>query len=563
MPAQRDAGEVDTPFARLRADLDAQERGTAPPGPFARKVDAFESSVKNALGPLGRIAFPVWIFAALIAGFAVGTLLPAASFMGDWIRVGIGTIGDVAPLIIFFTLTPALVRMYGTASAGKFALYVVLGFILTTTLGGLFALLVSLIAFPFMTLGFGAGNLGAQFTETAVATGEALIVEPVFRAIWGALLMSILIYFGGGYHTKGSGKIRRVLLFPFLPIRWIYRRLGSPKSVVNALRAMFSPVVRVWLAIWRPIRRVLHKVFRTIMDLYTLIGVHGLSGLGRLLKIAMPVILFFLGIWMVTGLVDELVATTQGVEGLGEPIWSPLQAYAISVGVLILVTALWLTIVALAVTAYTKFPLKRLVTRYMLIVYPFAWGTSSSAASLPLNLSTTRDGLGVRPQIRNFVLPIGATANLDGTMMAAVVGTVVAAKMVGVDISVLDFLFAMIPLILITIGTPGVPGGLAVVAAPVMAAILPFPTVAAAVAFQAIFIAILFGPNDMFRTAVNVLDNGMLALLLDKWWPQRFSIGDEVNPWFPVGEGPPPLSQAGTRAAASGTVMMGETGHDE
>ncbi len=506
MPAQ--APEVDTPFSRLRARLDEQEKGTAPPGPFARRVDAFEAGVKRSLGPLGLIPFAVWVLLALLAGFLVGTLVPTTEFMGNWIRTGIGYIGDVAPLIIFFTLTPALVRMYGTASAGKFALYVVVGFVLTTTLGGLFALLVSLIFFPFMTLGFGAANFADQFADTASATGLALIVEPVFRAIWGALFMSVVIYFLGGYGRR------------------------TPRS---------------------PLRRL----FRTVMDIYTLIGVHGLSALGRFLKIAMPAILFLLGIYMMTGLEDALLDALGGAEGVGEPIWTPLEAYFISVGVLVIITLLWLAFAALAVTAYTKFPLKRLVVRYMSVVYPFAWATSSSAASLPLNLSTSRDELGVRPQVRSFVLPIGATANLDGTMMAAVVGTIVAAKMVGLDVSVLDFLFAMIPLILITIGTPGVPGGLAVVAAPVLAAILPFPTAAAAAVFPLVFIAILFGPNDMFRTAVNVLDNGMLALLLDKWWPERFSPGAEVNPWLPVGPDVAPIEQAGATGASSGVVSMG------
>ncbi len=505
MPAQNDAGELDTPFARLRARLDAQEGDEAPPGRFAQAMVDQKTRMTNAMGPLARIPFTVWVFGALFLGIGAGTLAPQLIFAGNWVLIAFGFIADAAPVIIFLTLTPALVRMYATASAGKFALYVVVGFILTTTFGGLFALLVSMIFFPGMTLGFSATGVGQQILDVAETSGGLLIQSPLFRAIWGALFISVVLYFGGRY-----GK----------------------------------PVPR------DPLRRML----RSVMDLYVIIGVHGVSALGQAIKVIMPALLFLIGIFLVTTVPVGLEAELAEVGDIEEPPWTPLEAYFISVGVVIVITLLWLTFAALALTAYTKFPLKRLITRYLLVVYPFAWATSSSAASIPINISSARDGLGVRPEVRSFVIPIGATVNLDGTMMAAVVGTIVASSMVGFQISVLDFMIAMVPLILITIGTPGVPGGLALIAGPIMWAVLPVPVPQEL--FVGLFAALLFGPNDMFRTAVNVLDNGMFALLLDKWWPERFSIGDEVNPWLPVAGGAPPLQQAGLTGESSGVVTM-------
>lgn len=509
MPAQSDAGEVDTPFARFRARLDAQESDEAPPGPVAQAIARQKDRIGNALGPVARVPFTVWVFGALFLGIGAGTLAPQLIFAGDWVLTAFGYIAAAAPMIIFFTLTPALVRMYATASAGKFALYVVVGFILTTTFGGLFALLVSLVFFPGMTLGFGATGVLEQIREVGATSVVLLIHSPLFRAIWGALVISVVLYFGGRY-----GK-------------------SVPKN---------------------PIGRML----RSIMDLYVIIGVHGVSALGQVIKVVMPALLFLIGIFLVTTVPIGLDAELAEVGHIDEPPWTPLQAYFISVGVVIVITLLWLAFVSFALSAYTRFPLKRLIARYLLVVYPFAWATSSSAASIPINIASARDGLGVRPEVRSFVIPIGATVNLDGTMMAAVVGTVVASAMVGYQISVLDFMIAMIPLILITIGTPGVPGGLALIAGPVMWAVLPVPVPEAL--FVGLFAALLFGPNDMFRTAVNVLDNGMFALLLDKWWPERFVPGAEVNPWLPVGEGAPALSSAGHDAHPSSTVVMGEGG---
>jgi Na+/H+-dicarboxylate symporter len=504
--AQGEAPPIDTPFSRLRERLDARETGEGEPGPVESHIGTYWAMWTRFWGPLAKVPFPVWAFGALFLGIGLGFLVPQLAFLYDAVSVGIGGIVAAAPFIIFFTLTPALIRMYATASAGRFALVVVIGFVVTTTLGGLFALLVSLVFFPGMGFGFGTTGLAQQVQEIAETSLVVMSTNPLFRAIWGALVVSVLLYFGG--------------------------RIGkaTPRNPVS-------------------------RGLRAITDIYVLVGVHAVAALGRVIKALMPVILFMLGVYLfvLTGRLQEELAAVD----VPNPPWTPIQAYFISVGILVLITFLWLALVSLVISAYTKFPLKRLIGRYLLVVYPFAWATSSSAASIPVNITSARDGLGVRPEVRNFVIPFGATVNLDGTMMAAVVGTIVTARMVGYDISVLDFLLAMIPLILITIGTPGVPGGLAALAGPVMAAVLPLPPGTEAI-FIALFIALLFGPNDMFRTAVNVLDNGLFALLLDKWYPAWFAPGAEVNPWLPVGDAPAPIPQGGADAMGSSIIHMGD-----
>lgn len=475
----------ETVFSRWRAHLEKDEHDEELHDAEEEMGIAEEPPASGPLRAFAKVPLAVWTLLGLFAGLVFGYFVPELAFLGQGVRDVLGYLGVAVPLIIFFTITPALIAMYKTSSAGRFALYVMIGFTVTTMVGGLFALLISLLFFPDMTLGIGAGGLGSVLSDLIDRTGALLFTSQAFKAIWAALGVSALLYFGGNLR-------------------------GEPPT--GALRRML----------------------RTIADIYHLIGVHGVSAIGRVIKVIMPFALFAIGVFLVATL-GELIrgATDDSTLGLAEPPWTGIEAYFVSVGVLVVITLLWLAIAAFALSQYTRFPLGRMLREYVFVVYPFAWATSSSSISLPLNIEAARKGLGVRTQVRSFVLPIGATVNLDGTMMAAVVATIVASKMVGYTPSVLDMLIALIPLLFITIGTPGVPGGLAFVSAPVMSALLPLPPGTAAI-FIPVYIALLIGLNDMFRTAVNTLDNGFLALLLDKWWPERFQPGAEPNPFMRV-----------------------------
>src|SRR5207249_7953247 len=79
----------------------------------------------------------------------------------------------------------------------------------------------------------------------------------------------------------------------------------------------------------------------------------------------------------------------------------------------------------------------RFVREYLAYVYPFAWATSSSAASIPVNLERTA-ALGVRKEVRDFVVPLGATVNLDGAIIAVFLITPMASMLVGYTPSFVD-----------------------------------------------------------------------------------------------------------------------------
>jgi Na+/H+-dicarboxylate symporter len=169
----------------------------------------------------------------------------------------------------------------------------------------------------------------------------------------------------------------------------------------------------------------------------------------------------------------------------------------------------------------TKFSVKRFVKDYLLYVYPFAWATSSSTASIPINLERT-GALGVRKEVREFVIPLGATVNLDGAIIAVFVITPMAAMLVGYRPTLLDLLLLVIPVKLVTLGVPGIPGGVATVVPPLVSEILPIPPDMRAT-FVAIWFGFSVGLSDQFRTGVNAATNGVVALMFEHWYDRWFA----------------------------------------
>ena len=122
--------------------------------------------------------------------------------------------------------------------------------------------------------------------------------------------------------------------------------------------------------------------------------------------------------------------------------------------------------------------------------------TSSSAATLPLSMSTAQTKLGVDRARSAFVLPLGATANMDGTALFEGIAAVFLAYMFGVELGatgVAIFLVAMLS----SVGAPGIPSG--------SMAGMQMVLLAVGIPLEAIGLLLLIErPLDTFRTAVNV-----------------------------------------------------------
>lgn len=139
----------------------------------------------------------------------------------------------------------------------------------------------------------------------------------------------------------------------------------------------------------------------------------------------------------------------------------------------------------------------------------FAFGVSSSVASIPLVLQTVKERLGVRSKVASFIIPLGATINMDGTAIMQGVATVFIAHAYGISLSVGQYVVVILMATLASIGTAGVPSvGLITLAMVLKQVGLPVEGVALIVGVDRLL--------DMLRTAVNISGDAMITTLVGK-----------------------------------------------
>jgi len=144
------------------------------------------------------------------------------------------------------------------------------------------------------------------------------------------------------------------------------------------------------------------------------------------------------------------------------------------------------------------------------IVALTAFSTSSSNATLPTTLRVCEEDLGIPPSIAGFVIPLGATINMNGTAMFGGVTVLFIAQVFGVDLTLGQQAIVVIMSVVMAIGTAGVPGG----------AIPPLMIVLGMVGVPMEGIAIVLGVDrvlDMCRTAVNVTGDVVTATIVDRF----------------------------------------------
>lgn len=136
-----------------------------------------------------------------------------------------------------------------------------------------------------------------------------------------------------------------------------------------------------------------------------------------------------------------------------------------------------------------------------------AFSTSSSSATLPVTMERVEDHLGVSDEVSSFVLPLGATINMDGTSLYQAVATVFIAQAFGTDLSLGQQLTIVLTATLASIGSAGVPGAGMVMLVIVLESVgLDTAGIALVVAVDRIL--------DMVRTVVNVTGDATVAVVV-------------------------------------------------
>jgi len=139
-----------------------------------------------------------------------------------------------------------------------------------------------------------------------------------------------------------------------------------------------------------------------------------------------------------------------------------------------------------------------------------AFSTSSSAAVMPLSIKTAVENLHIHASVSQFVIPLGATINMNGTALYQGVATIFLAQVFGVDLSIGALLLVVVTAVGASIGSPGTPGvGIVILAMVLDTAGIPTAGIVLIMGVDRIL--------DMSRTAVNVCGDLVAARLMHSW----------------------------------------------
>ena len=156
---------------------------------------------------------------------------------------------------------------------------------------------------------------------------------------------------------------------------------------------------------------------------------------------------------------------------------------------------------------FSKMPLKKFY-QGIAPAQLLGFSTSSSGATLPVTMECCEDELGVSEEVSSFVLPLGATINMDGTALYQAVAAVFIAQTLGMDLSIGAQLTIVLTAVLASIGTAAVPG----------AGIIMLVIILEAINVPSAGIALILGVDrilDMMRTVTNVTGDASIAVAVD------------------------------------------------
>ena len=154
---------------------------------------------------------------------------------------------------------------------------------------------------------------------------------------------------------------------------------------------------------------------------------------------------------------------------------------------------------------------KKNISDYIRAVFPIqllAFSTSSSSATLPFTMEQAQNKLGISEETASFVLPLGATVNMDGTSCYQAIVVLFIAQIFGIELTSTQYLSVLFLTVLASIGTAGVPGASVVMTVMVMSSVgIPVEGLALILGIDR--------PLDMLRTVVNVTGDTFVASVVE------------------------------------------------
>jgi len=229
---------------------------------------------------------------------------------------------------------------------------------------------------------------------------------------------------------------------------------------------------------------------------------------------AQPVYRFFEGfaevMYKITGIVMKVAPL--GILGLLAPVVGQ-YGLAVLLPLVKVIAAVYIACILHAVIVYSsavKMWGKMSPIKFFKGISPaalVAFSTASSAGTLPVTIKNTNENLGVPNKISSFVLPLGATINMDGTAIYQGVAVVFIAQFYNLNLSFTQLLTVVLITILASIGTAGVPGSGMIMLAMVLSSVnMPLEGIALIAGIDRIL--------DMMRTTVNIVGDASAAVVV-------------------------------------------------
>lgn len=200
---------------------------------------------------------------------------------------------------------------------------------------------------------------------------------------------------------------------------------------------------------------------------------------------------------------------------IGVEIFLGLGYYMLVVVVGLILLVIFYLMMVFVVTRNNPFTFLGLIREPQLL----AFSTASSAAVMPLSMKTADEKLKVSSNISDFVIPIGATINMDGTALFQCVTTIFMAQAYGIELSLINIVLVTFTVVAASIGTPAIPGGGVIILASVLQSVgIPIDGLIVIIGIDRIL--------GMFRTAVNVTGDLTASVIFNKF----YGVKDDKTP---------------------------------
>ncbi|WP_306014766.1 dicarboxylate/amino acid:cation symporter [Oceanicaulis sp. MMSF_3324] len=417
----------------------------------------------------GLIESRLWaqILVAMGVGVALGLMLSpqtdgplslspeAAEYWADWLRLP----GQLFLNVIQMVVIPLVVTsiILGLTSAGDPAFLRKVGFRIAPYFIGTTTLAVLLGALVATTIKPGQFIDGARFTAATGGEGAEFVEAPAAMASVPDQIANLVP--ANIDNAMLTGNMLQIVVYALF--------IGVAMSIIGPDRS-------------EPLSRLLQTVQEVAMKI-----------VGWAMRLAPFAVLGLISDFVMRAGFDALVG---------------LSAYILSVilGLGALLVSYWVIVFILGRRNPIAFAGKVIEAQLL------AFSTSSSAATMPLSLRVAEDRLAVAPPIARFVIPLGATVNMDGTALYQVVAALFIAQLFGVDLTTAQFTLLVVTVVGASIGSPSTPG----------VGIIILATILQGMGIPAAGVAILLGVDrilDMCRTAVNVTGDLTACVVMDRW----------------------------------------------